>query len=203
MGVIDHNRSHLKVNRRAMTTTTSAIITPAPSAATMHSHEVGKDLIPELAMRVYSSPLDSFREAISNAFDENSSKVVVSISDIKIMIEDWGNGIKDYDEFRKFGQASKKSRKGEIIGEKGLGKLSLLSLGKVVCFETNNGNESMKFYMTLDGFSSPSYNKNTCSFISHRGTRITITKPIKIHRIDELRDYLQKALVFGLHEAPQ
>jgi hypothetical protein len=199
MGVIDHSRIQLKVNRRTMNTTTSAVITSPIPSATIYSHEVGRDLIPELAMRVYSSPFDSFREAIANAFDENSYRVVLSISDAKIVIEDWGNGIKDYDEFRKFGQASKKSRTGEVIGEKGLGKLSLLSLGKVVCFETNNDNESMKFYMTMEGFSSPTYNKNTMTFVSHRGTRITITKPIKIHQIDELRAYLQKA--FGLRLA--
>src|ERR671925_1536233 len=106
---------------------TAATIT---TTATVYPHEVGRDLIPELAMRVYSSQLDSFREAVSNAFDENGQKIVLTISRNKISIEDWGNGIRDYNEFRKFGQASKKSRKDEeVIGEKGLGKLSLLNLG--------------------------------------------------------------------------
>lgn len=40
----------------------------------IYPHETGRDLIPELATRVYSSQLDSFREAISNAFDENSKQ---------------------------------------------------------------------------------------------------------------------------------
>src|SRR5215204_7175944 len=151
MAVFDHSRSGMKANPGIMASTTTTVATPAAAApaapaAPIYSHEVGKDLIPELAIRVYSSHLDSFREAISNAFDENSQKVSLSLSNDKIVIEDWGNGIKDYNEFRKFGQASKKSRKGEVIGEKGLGKLSLLNLGKVVCFETNNGREGMKFY---------------------------------------------------------
>src|ERR671925_207004 len=108
----------------------AATTTTITTTATVYPHEVGRDLIPELAMRVYSSQLDSFREAISNAFDENSQKIVLTISRNKIAIEDWGNGIRDYNEFRKFGQASKKSRKDEeVIGEKGLGKLSLLNLG--------------------------------------------------------------------------
>src|SRR5918912_1540505 len=149
-------------------------------------------------MRVSSSPLDAFREAISNAFDENSTKVALSLRSDKIVIEDWGNGIKDYDEFRKFGQASKKVREGEVIGEKGLGKLSLLNLGNVVCFETNNGNKGMKFYMTLSGFSSPIYNKTT-AFVSHAGTRITITKLANAPQIEELTAYLKKA--FGLRLA--
>ena len=63
----------------------------------VYPHEIGRDLIPELATRVYSSQLDSFREAISNAFDENSKQVTLSIRKDRIVIEDWGNGIKDYD----------------------------------------------------------------------------------------------------------
>src|SRR5829696_1650830 len=201
MAVFDHSRSGMKANHGIMASTTTTVATPATATATapIYSHEVGKDLIPELAMRVYSSHLDSFREAISNAFDENSQKVSLSLSNDKIVIEDWGNGIKDYNEFRKFGQASKKSRKGEVIGEKGLGKLSLLNLGKVVCFETNNGREEMKFYMTIAGFSSPTYKKSTTAFVSHRGTRITITKPANVLQIDELRAYLKRA--FGLRLA--
>lgn len=198
MPVIDPSKNEMKTNRRktAATTTTTTIMS---SAATIHSHEVGKDLIPELAMRVYSSHFDSFREAISNAFDENSQKVVLSISDDKIVIEDWGNGIQDYDEFRKFGHASKKSRKGEVIGEKGLGKLSLMNLGGIVCFETNNGNTGMKFYMTLEGFTSPIYRKDTNAFILHRGTKITITKlATTTPDMEELTAYLKKAFSLRL-----
>jgi Histidine kinase-, DNA gyrase B-, and HSP90-like ATPase len=195
--IIDHIKNRAKSNHDVMTATTETITAPVSQ---IYSHEVGRDLIPELAMRVYSSYLDSFREAISNAFDEDSKKVALSISNDKIVIEDWGNGIKDYNEFRKFGQASKKSRKGEeVIGEKGLGKLSLLNLGKVVCFETNNGRQGMKFYMTLDGFSSPICKKSTAAFVSHRGTRITVIKPINIIQIDELSVYLKRA--FGLRLA--
>ncbi len=198
MPVIDPSKSGMKANRHKTAATTTTIISTA-AATTIHSHEVGKDLIPELAMRVYSSHFDSFREAISNAFDENSQKAVLSISDDKIVMEDWGNGIQDYDEFRKFGHASKKSRKGEVIGEKGLGKLSLLNLGGVVCFETNNGSMGMKFYMTLEGFTSPIYKKDTNAFISHRGTKITITKlATTTPDMDELTAYLKKAFSLRL-----
>jgi hypothetical protein len=196
MAVIGHSKRGMKANHSLTATTTTTITT---ASATTYSHEVGKDLIPELAMRVYSSHFDSFREAISNAFDENSQKVVLSISSDKIVVEDWGNGIQDYDEFRKFGHASKKSRKGEVIGEKGLGKLSLLNLGSVVCFETNNGNMGMKFYMTLEGFTSPIYKKDTNAFISHRGTKITITKlATTTADIEELTAYLKKAFSLRL-----
>ena len=198
MAVIDYSKKIMKTNQGTAATTT---ITTATTTTAAYPHEVGKDLIPELAMRVYSSQLDSFREALSNAFDENSQKVALSISNNKIVIEDWGNGIKDYDEFRKFGQASKKSRKEkEVIGEKGLGKLSLLNLGGAVCFETNNDNMGIKFYMTLGGFTSPIYKKNTTAFISHRGTKITITKLATTITpdVDELAAYLKKAFSLRL-----
>ncbi len=162
----------------------------------MFPHEVGMDLIPELATRVYSSQLDSFREAVSNAFDEGSKQVVLSITKDRIVIEDWGSGIKDYDDFRKFEQASKKSRKGEIIGEKGLGKLSLLNLGSTVLFETNNGASGMRFYMTLAGFGKAEYKNDAISFVTHRGTRITISTLSNDVDKSEVASYLRK--IFGL-----
>ena len=113
MAIINSNNNKKGTIRNQGIASSSTTI--ALAAATVYPHQVGRDLIPELAMRVYSSQLDSFREAISNAFDENSKKIVISTSKDKIAIEDWGNGIRDYNEFRKFGQASKKSRKDEDV----------------------------------------------------------------------------------------
>jgi hypothetical protein len=75
--IIDYSKNGSKANHRIMTSTPTTIT--ASPAFPIYSHEVGKDLIPELAMRVCSSYLDSFREAISNSFDENSKKVALSI----------------------------------------------------------------------------------------------------------------------------
>lgn len=164
-------------------------------AQVAYPHVIGRDLIPELATRVYSSQLDSFREAISNAFDEGSGRVELAISKGRIVIEDWGGGIKSYDEFRKFGQASKRSRTGEVIGEKGLGKLSLLNLGSVVCFETNNGSSGFRFYMTMAGFSRPEF-KGSAAFVPHRGTRITISRLANAVDAGDVVPYIRKT--FGL-----
>lgn len=87
MVLIDHIRNGMKASHGLVAAATTPSIT---TTAAIYSHEVGNDLIPELAMRVYSSHLDSFREAISNSFDENSQKVALSISNEKIVIEDWG-----------------------------------------------------------------------------------------------------------------
>jgi hypothetical protein len=57
----------------------------------------------------------------------------------------------------------------------------------------------MKFYMTLNGFSRPICNKATAVFVSHRGTRITITKLVNRIQIEELSVYLKRS--FGLRLA--
>lgn len=93
-------------------------------------HKAGIDIIYELAVRLYPSSLESFREAISNALDEGSRKVEIQTSLKEIIVEDWGEGIRDPEKFAIFGEATKAKLGGEIIGEKGLGKLSLLRLAK-------------------------------------------------------------------------
>jgi hypothetical protein len=53
--------------------------------------------------------------------------------------------------------------------------------------------------MTLEGFTSPIYKKDTNTFISHRGTKITITKlATTTADIEELTAYLKKAFSLKL-----
>ena len=49
--IIDHSKNGAKANHRIMTSTKTIT---TPPALPIYSHEAGKDLIPELAMRVYS-----------------------------------------------------------------------------------------------------------------------------------------------------
>jgi hypothetical protein len=86
-----------------------------------------------------------------------------------------------------------------VIGEKGLGKLSLLNLGSDVCFETNNGKTGIRFYMNLAGFSKPLYGRSAKSFVVHKGTRITITRLSSKVEASQVIPYLKKA--FGLRIA--
>lgn len=101
-------------------------------------HKAGTDIIYELAVRLYPSSLEPFREAISNALDEGSNKIEIHASNQEIVVDDWGGGIDDVENFAKFGEASKAGLGGEIIGQKGLGKLSLLRFGEKVNFRTNS-----------------------------------------------------------------
>jgi hypothetical protein len=160
-------------------------------------HKPGVDLIYELAVNLYPSALQSFREAISNALDEGSRMVEIHSSIKEVVVEDWGEGIKDMDKFTKFGDYGKAKLGGGIIGEKGLGKLSLLRLGKEVQFRTNNGKYDMNIMMTPKDFDYEIGAKG--DFLTHEGTQIIIPSPQEVPPIDELSDYMKKC--FGLYIA--
>lgn len=160
-------------------------------------HEPGPDIVFELARRLYPSSLQSFREAISNSLDEGSGRVEIQASLNEVIVEDWGEGIKDVEDFRKFGQYAKAKLGGEIIGMKGLGKLSLLRLGKQVNFRTNNGEFGIDIAMTPEDLE---VNLGAVDkYLKHKGTRIIIPNPQEVPPIDELSTYLKR--VFGLRIA--
>ena len=160
-------------------------------------HKAGTDIIYELAVRLYPSSLESFREAISNALDEGTRKVDIQTSLNEIIVEDWGEGIIDVEKFATYGERMKGDQGGEIIGEKGLGKLSLLRLAKKVNFRSNNAEFGLDIIMTPDhlDYTIGAANK----FLPHQGTRIIIPRPSEVPPIDELSNYLKKT--FGLRIA--
>ncbi len=160
-------------------------------------HKAGPDIVYELAINLYPSSVDSFREAVSNALDEGSKKVAIQTSAKQVIVEDWGEGIRDIDKFVEFGQYAKAKLGGEIIGMKGLGKLSLLRLGDAVNFRTNNGEFTINLMMT------PQDNEyeigGITRYLDHQGTKIIIDNPREVPPTDELASYLRK--VFGLRIA--
>lgn len=160
-------------------------------------HKAGPDIVYELAVNLYPSSLDSFREAISNAVDEGSKKVTIQTSLKSVVVEDWGEGIKDIEKFVEFGQYGKAKLGGEIIGMKGLGKLSLLRMGENVIFSTNNGEYTLSIMMTPEEFDYQI--GGPTKYLDHPGTRVTITDPHDVPPTDELATYLRKA--FGLRIA--
>lgn len=160
-------------------------------------HKAGPDIVYELAVNLYPSSVDSFREAVSNALDEGSKKVSIQTSPKQVVVEDWGEGIRDIDKFVEFGQYAKAKLGGEIIGMKGLGKLSLLRLGDAVNFRTNNGEFTINLMMT------PQENEyeigGVTKYLDHQGTKIIIDNPREVPPTDELATYLRRA--FGLRIA--
>ncbi len=160
-------------------------------------HKPGRDLIYELAVNMYPSLLECFREATANAFDEGTKKIKLDVSNNEVSFEDFGEGIADVDKFVTFGHATKAGLGGEIIGEKGLGKLSLLRLAKKINFRSNNGEYGINLIMTPQDFD---YEAGSATkFLAHKGTRIVIPNPEGIPPIEELANYLKKA--FGLRLA--
>lgn len=160
-------------------------------------HKAGPDIIHELAMNLYPSSFESFREALSNAFDEGSKRVEIKTSMKEVIVEDWGEGVKDVDKFIMFGQYSKAELGGEIIGKKGLGKLALFRLGDVVEFRTNNGEFGIDIMMDMK-ILNVNYG-GTSKYLPHQGTQIFIPSPRDVPPIDELSQYVKK--VFGLRIA--
>ena len=157
-------------------------------------HKPGPDIIHELAINLYPSSLESYREAISNSFDEGSKKVVIQNTMKQVTVEDWGEGIKDIDKFVEFGQYSKLGQ--GKIGKKGLGKLSLLRLGQNVNFRTNNGEYTLNIVMTPLDFD---YDiGGSGKFLGHEGTKIIIDNPTEIPPTDELSDYLKKTFALRI-----
>jgi hypothetical protein len=160
-------------------------------------HKAGIDIVYELALRLYPSSLESFREAISNSLDEGSKKVEIQASWKEVCVEDWGEGIQDLEKFRTFGDYTKSKRGGETIGMKGLGKLSLLRMGKNVKFRTNNGKYGIEINMTPEYLDANVGAKE--EYLQHQGTRVDILNPAEVPSNDEIVDYLKQA--FGLRIA--
>jgi DNA mismatch repair ATPase MutL len=71
-------------------------------------HHAGSDIVNILADNINSSPRAAIREAVTNAFDAESQKVIVQINSKEIKIEDYGTGILDIKDFTDYGSASKK-----------------------------------------------------------------------------------------------
>lgn len=161
-------------------------------------HKAGIDIVHELALRLYPSCFESFREAISNCLDEGSKRVEILTSFNRVVVEDWGKGIEDLEKFRTFGDYAKAKRDGgETIGMKGLGKLSLLRMGKTVNFKTNNGRFGIDITMTPEFLDT---NMGAMEeFLPHQGTRIEIENPAEVPTNEDLADYLK--LCFGLRIA--
>jgi hypothetical protein len=160
-------------------------------------HKAGIDIIYELALRLYPSSLESFREAVSNSLDEGSNKVEITASHSEVVVEDWGEGIQELEKLRTFGDYTKSKRGGETIGMKGLGKLSLLRMGKNVHFRTNNGKFGIDVIMTPEYLDA--HIGAIDEYLQHQGTKVNILKPVEVPSKDDLADYLKRA--FGLRIA--
>jgi Histidine kinase-, DNA gyrase B-, and HSP90-like ATPase len=106
-------------------------------------------IIRELAMGLYKSAIDCFREAVSNSIDSGATKIDLTVDENQIALEDNGSGISSKEEFLTVGTDS---RKGDThaIGEKGFGRISLLRMGGNVLFCSNDEQIGIKILLKID-----------------------------------------------------
>src|SRR5690242_5376716 len=180
-------------------------------------HQFGPGVIPELSTKMYRNPLDAIREAISNSFDAMipyekkgiDPKIEISTNeqpDGDIVIEDFGTGIENYQNFRTISPGKKQVKNEissydnvneQIIGQKGMGKLSFLHLSneKKVEFFSNNEELGMHIIMGMDGFK-VEY-KDSLIILPHRGLKVIMKKA---RRISEARllDMISKTFAIRL-----
>src|SRR5579883_2359431 len=102
--------------------------------------KLSSGIMDELMDKAYVSVYDPFRELIANSYDANAYKVRIEIEDEhSCYVDDDGYGISDFNSFLTKGMTEKReSRKGTsesgrlLIGEKGLGFLSVFKIAKEV-----------------------------------------------------------------------
>jgi Histidine kinase-, DNA gyrase B-, and HSP90-like ATPase len=149
-------------------------------------------IIRELAMGLYKSAIDCFREAVSNSIDSGATRIDLTLESNKITLEDNGKGIASKEEFLTVGTDS---RKGDTsaIGEKGFGRISLLRMGGNVMFLSNNEDIGIKILLKID--EEPKEDtKRYDAFLKNHGTRLIIGNPDKkeMPNQKQLVEYLAK-----------
>jgi Histidine kinase-, DNA gyrase B-, and HSP90-like ATPase len=190
--------------------------TPQQQLPIKESHEFGPGVLRELSTKLYRNPLAALREAVSNSFDAMSPyemeiapkiKIYTNVlPDGDIIIEDYGTGIENYQNFKTISPGKKQVKEQissydkvneKIIGQKGMGKLSFLNLSSEnqVEFFSNNEQLGMHVVMTMDGFS-VQY-KDSLLILPHRGLKVVIKRAKQISEV-RLIDMLSKTFAIRL-----
>src|SRR2546422_7470563 len=158
-------------------------------------------LVEEMAERLCSHYTHSFREACVNAYDEDATRVDIFIEPTEVIVEDFGKGIDDVKQFLDTGSPFKKTVvesptfKRKVIGSKGVGKLSLLKLGKRVEVCSNNGSSGHYFGIKIDSIDvDHTEYKHPQDALHHTGTRFTIRDLKRSADPGEIQEYLSKSL---------
>ena len=164
-------------------------------------------LIDEMAERLCTHYTQAFREACVNAYDEDATRVDILIEPHQIIVEDYGRGIDDVTQFLDTGSPYKKTVtesptfKRKVIGSKGVGKLSLLKLGKRVDVYSNNGSNGNYFGIKIDSIDvDHTEYKHPSDALHHQGTRFSIRELKRSADPKEMLEYLSKTLALLLSD---
>ena len=163
-------------------------------------------IMDELMDKAYVSVYDPFRELIANAYDANAYKVRVEIEDEhSCYIDDDGYGISDFNSFLTKGMTEKREqKKGSsdsgrlLIGEKGLGFLSVFKIAREVDVYSRPGPQTWKVHLTDDlirnsiDTGAPIPVEDAGEFLTY-GTRIYLRKLKKSFSVAKLYEYISVA----------
>ncbi len=104
--------------------------------------KIDLNVLNHLGLNLYSNVPAVLSELIANAWDADASKVEITISDNKMIINDNGDGMETNDineKFLKVGFQRRKNNQGDktaggrqVMGRKGIGKLSIFSIAEHV-----------------------------------------------------------------------
>jgi hypothetical protein len=148
-------------------------------------------MVRQLALELYSRPEAACREAASNAYDSGTKRIEFIMREGEFSMEDWGSGVNRAESLAGIALEEKKGLSN--IGEKGIGRLALLRLGKQVEFLSNNNEIGIRVIYELDHpplKQTMRYDR----FLPHQGTKVIV------HNVDseilptqrELLNYLGK-----------
>ena len=163
-------------------------------------------IMDELMDKAYVSVYDPFRELIANAYDANAYKVRVEIEDEhSCYIDDDGYGISDFNSFLTKGMTEKREQeKGTsdsgrlLIGEKGLGFLSVFKIAREVDVYSRPGPQTWKVHLSDElirdsiDTGAPIAVEDAGEFLTY-GTRIYLRKLKKSFSVAKLYEYISVA----------
>jgi hypothetical protein len=159
-------------------------------------------IMEELMDKAYVSVYDPFRELIANSYDANAYKVRIEIEDEhSCFVDDDGYGISDFNSFLTKGMTEKRTKQGTsesgraLIGEKGLGFLSVFKIAKEVDVYSRPGAQTWHVHLTDDIIRNSIDNgtpipvEDAGDFLTY-GTRIYLRKLKKSFSVAKLYEYV-------------
>ena len=124
-----------------------------------YTMKIDSNIITHLGMNLYSNTPSVLSEIVANAWDADASEVKITITDDRIVIEDNGCGMTTEDINKKYltigyqrRDKSPRSEKygREVMGRKGIGKLSAFSIAKNVYVMSQKNGEKNGFKLDID-----------------------------------------------------
>ena len=129
------------------------------ASSNMYEMTINFNILNHLGINLYSNVPAVLSEVVANSWDADATEVDIQIDDGKITITDNGDGMTRDDINEKYlfvgyerrkGNENKKTSKGrDVMGRKGIGKLSLFSIANLITVETVKRDEKNGFVMSV------------------------------------------------------